>query len=379
MAAPADAAIASRVEPSAQHRLAREPDGASGGPSQSAVLRELLRIPLFYKILIANAVIVVFGAVLGTLATVEFLRAEPGHSPIELVTLLALAGVLVTVLVNALILRLALAPISELEHTAACVQRGELNARAPLSPVADPELERLTRTFNGMLDNLEGYRQRLRDVAAHALNAEEEERKRVARELHDETAQALAALLIRLRVARRVDDPGARENLLEEMRREIGNALEGVRRFARGLRPPALDELGLIPALESHVRGVMESAGLPVRIDAEPLEARLSPQAELALYRIIQEALSNAVRHAEASLVRVMIARQGDAVAATVEDDGRGFDPQRVMSAGGRGLGLYGMQERAAYLGGRVNIVSQPGTGTQVHAEIPISEAIADA
>ncbi|CAN5737426.1 hypothetical protein BH23GEM3_BH23GEM3_19210 [soil metagenome] len=348
---------------------------AQRAPGQSAVLRALLRIPLFYKILIANAVIVVFGAVLGTLATAEFLRAEPGHSPIELVILLALAGVLVTVLVNALILRLALAPISELEHTVACVQRGELNARAPVSPVADPELERLTRTFNGMLDNLELYRQRLRDVAAHALNAEEEERKRVARELHDDTAQTLAALLIRLRVARGVDDPGARENLLEEMRREIGNALEGVRRFARGLRPPTLDELGLIPALESHVRGVMESVGLPVRIEAEPLETRLSPQAELALYRIIQEALSNAVRHAEASLVRVTIARRGDAVEASVEDDGRGFDPQRVMSAGGRGLGLYGMQERAAYLGGRVSIVSQPGTGTRVQAEIPISEA----
>jgi two-component system sensor histidine kinase UhpB len=368
------------VEPGPTAREASGPDArqrTTHGAARSAVLRTLLRIPLFYKILIANAVIVMLGAVLGTLVTMEFLRAEPGHSPVELVALLALAGVLVTLLVNALILRLALAPISQLENTAACVQRGELDARAPLSPIADRELERLTRTFNAMLDNLESYRQRVRDVAAHALNAEEEERKRVARELHDETAQTLAALLIRLRVARGVEDPGAREALLEEVRREVASALEGVRRFARGLRPPALDELGLIPALESHVRGVVESAGVPVQIDAESLEARLSPQAELALYRIVQEALANAIRHAGATQVRVSIGRQGEVVTAGVEDDGHGFDRDHVMRAGGRGLGLYGMQERAAYLGGRVTITSRPGFGTRIQAEIPISEASA--
>jgi two-component system, NarL family, sensor histidine kinase UhpB len=334
-------------------------------------------VPLFYKILIANAVIVALGAVIGTLATIEFLRAEPGHSPLEVVVPLALGGVAVTVLVNALILRLALAPLSRLEETAAMVQSGNLEARVPLSPVADRELERLTRTFNAMLDALAAYRQRVRDVAAHALNAEEEERKRIARELHDETAQTLAALLIRLRVARGISEPGAREALLEEVRAEIGHALEGVRRFARGLRPPALDELGLVPAIESHARGISESVGLPVRVEAEPLNSVLSPQAELALYRIVQEALSNVVRHAGASRASVRLGREAELVVATVEDNGHGFDPGEVMRGDGRGLGLYGMQERAAYLGGRVEIQSRPGKGTRVRAEIPLAELTA--
>jgi two-component system, NarL family, sensor histidine kinase UhpB len=337
-------------------------------------VRALLRVPLFYKILIANAVIVLIGAILGTLATTEFLRTEPGHSPTELVVGLALAGVGVTVLVNALILRVALRPISQLERTAAQVHAGNLDARAPLSPVADRELERLTRTFNAMLDAMAAYRQRVRDVAAHALNAEEEERKRVARELHDETAQALTALLIRLRLGRGIDDPTERAEFLEEMRREISDALEGVRRFARGLRPPALDELGLVPALEAHARGLVESVGLPVRIEADPVAGVLSPQAELALYRIVQEALSNAVRHARADQVVVRISRTPGSVVALVEDDGVGFAPAEVMGRDGRGLGLFGMQERAAYVGGQVEITSRPGRGTKVRANIPITD-----
>lgn len=370
---PPSGAAAARTPAPERSAASEAPEYASPTREWPKPVRALLRVPLFYKILLANAVIVVLGAVVGTLATAEFMRLEPGHSPFELVVPLAAAGVLVTVLVNALILRLALRPLNQLERTAARVQAGDLEARAALSPIADRELERLTRTFNAMLDNLATYRQRVRDVAAHALNAEEEERKRIARELHDETAQTLAALLIRLRLARGVDDAAARAELLEEIRAEIGKALEGVRRFARGLRPPALDELGLVPAVESHARSLAESVGVPIRVEAEPLAGVLSPQAELALYRIVQEALSNAVRHAEPSRVVVRLARTGDVVAASVEDDGRGFSPSEAMGDG-RGLGLSGMQERAAYVGGRVSIESRPGHGTRVRAEIPLSD-----
>jgi two-component system, NarL family, sensor histidine kinase UhpB len=339
-----------------------------------APLRRVLRVPLFYKILIANAFIIVLGTVVGTLATVRFLRTEPGHSPFELVIPLALLGVVVTVLVNALILRLALAPLYRLEETAAQVQAGNPEARAPLSPIADRELDRLTRTFNAMLDNLASYRQRVRDVAAHALNAEEEERKRIARELHDETAQTLAALLIRLRLARGITEPAARDALLEELRTEIGSALEGIRRYARGLRPPALDELGLAPAIESHARGLTETVGLPIRVEADAMDGALGTQGELALYRIVQEALSNVVKHAGATRATVRLRWNGRAVTAVVEDDGRGFVPAEAMTGDGQGLGLYGMEERAAYLGGRVEIRSRPGHGTRVCATIPTAD-----
>lgn len=345
-----------------------EPREASEAP---AALRALLRVPLFYKILIANAGIVILGAVVGTVATVEYLRAEPGHSTLWLIAALALAGVAASVLVNAAILRLALSPLRLLEETAARVQQGDLDARAPLSPISDRELERITRTFNSMLDNLASFRRRLRDIAARALEAEEEERKRIARELHDDTAQRLAALLLRIRVARSARDPAARETLLEEVRTELGATIEGVRRFARGLRPPALEELGLVPALEAHARGLEDSLGLSVRIEADPLDGLLSPQAELALYRIVQEALSNVARHAQAEWAQVRLARADGGVTATVEDDGEGFAVAEVMAREGRGLGLFGMQERAAYLGGRVEIQSRPGAGTRVSAQIP--------
>jgi two-component system, NarL family, sensor histidine kinase UhpB len=346
----------------------------SGRREPKGIVRGLLRMPLFYKILIANSGIVLLGAVLGTLAIIEFIRLEPGHSPAELVFGLALAGVGLTVMVNAIILRLALRPLKQLEATAARVQEGDMAARTPLSPLADRELERLARTFNAMLDATAAYRQRVRDVAAHALNAEEEERKRVARELHDETAQTLAALLIRLRLGRGITEPGAREAFLEEMRQEIADALEGVRRFARGLRPPSLDELGLVPALEAHVRGLSESMGIPIRLEADPVDGVLHSQGELVLYRIVQEALSNAVRHAEPDRVHVRITRGSDTVTVSVEDDGRGFVLEEVINRNGQGLGLYGMEERAAYLGGRVQIQSRPGVGTRVEAEIPIAD-----
>ena len=340
--------------------------GLAGGP------RALLRLPLFYKILIANAGLVILGAVAGTLATADFVRAAPGRSTAELVGLLAAGGVVISLAVNAIILRVALGPLALLERTAGQVQAGDLDARAPRSPLADRELDRLTQTFNGMLDALDVYRTQLRDTAARALSAAEEERKRIARELHDETAQTLAALLLRLRLARGVQDPGAWDTLLEEMRGEVGGALEGVRRFARGLRPPALDELGLVPAIASHARGLEEGVGLSVTVDAEALPGQLPPEAELALYRIVQEALANVVRHADAQHVAVRLRQRSGQIVAEVEDDGRGFR----VSSGGRGdggLGLFGMQERAAFLGGRVEIDSTPGSGTRVRAEIPMS------
>jgi two-component system sensor histidine kinase UhpB len=333
----------------------------------------LLRVPLFYKILLANAALVLVGTVVGSFVTAEYVRQNPGASTLDLVGVMAGAGIVVTVMVNALILRLALHPLDALERTAARVRRGDLDARVPLSPLADRELDRLTRTFNGMLDSAAANRERLREVAATALNAAEEERKRIARELHDETAQLLAALLIRIRVVKNASDSQAVAGPLEDMRREIGQALEGVRRFARGLRPPALDELGLIPAIESHVRSIRAITEIDLSLEADEEVDGLPPEAELAVYRIVQEALSNVVRHSGATRAAVRVAREPDRLVVTVEDDGQGFDVPEVRAAG-RGLGLFGMGERAAYLGGRVDVQSAPGTGTRVRAEIPLGD-----
>ncbi|HEU0055334.1 MAG TPA: histidine kinase, partial [Longimicrobium sp.] len=241
--------------------------GTPGGERGSWVagtplLRPLLAVPLYYKILIANAVIVALAAGGGILLARDWLGTEPGTWTWPVALTVSGVGVLASVVVNGVILRLALQPLAELEQTAERVQSGELAARAPASALADRELEHLISTFNGMLEALAGYRQQLRRLAAQALGAEEEERKRIARELHDDTAQIMASLLIRLRVAQRTQDRAQRDAVLEDLREGLAQALDGVRRYARGLRPPALDELGLVPAIEAYAREVTESAGL---------------------------------------------------------------------------------------------------------------------
>ncbi|CAN5703973.1 histidine kinase [soil metagenome] len=337
-------------------------------------MRSLLRVPLFYKILIANAVIVVLGTVIGTAVTARYLQQDHGaFGSIAFVLLLALVGVIVTLLVNAVILRVALTQLLLLEQTAARIQSGDLGARVPHSAFTDRDLERLTGTFNAMLESLDTYRQRLREVAARALRAEEEERKRISRELHDDTAQTLAALLIRLRLARAAPE-GKKDQVLEGLRAELVEAIERVRRYARGLRPPALEELGLEPALESHVRALAESVGLSIRMESEPLDGLLTPQSELVLYRIAQEALSNAVRHSGADQVDLRLAPEGANIVVSVTDNGRGFDLEGVTAADEGGLGLFGMQERASYLGGRIEIRSSPGNGTSVRGIIPVGD-----
>ena len=334
------------------------------------LLTRLLRLSLFYKILIANGAIVLASTITATALTRAALRSGAAVP----VFLMAAAAVLLTLLVNALILRIALRPLELLEGAAAEVHDGNLDARVPYSPLRDPQMDRLTRTFNSMLDRLEGYRQRLSGVAARALMAEEQERKRIARELHDDTAQTLAALLIRLRIARSEADPAARDDALDHFREEVGEALERIRRFARGLRPPALEELGVAAALESHVRSLSESIGIPIRIETHPIDGRLSPDAELAFYRIAQEAISNAVRHANPERVQVRIGEDADGVTLSVSDDGSGFDLRAVTAREDGGLGLFGMNERAAYFGGQVNIDSEPGVGTTVRATIPTAD-----
>jgi two-component system, NarL family, sensor histidine kinase UhpB len=341
---------------------------ASDAAAARGLGRALLRVPLFYKILIANAailtlVIVACGVAAHATAT--------GTAP----TFLALlgGGLAVSIASNALILRLALTPLTRLERTAQSVQDGDLAARAEPSDLADRDLARLMTTFNMMLDSGATYRRRLRDIAARALNATEDERKRIARELHDGIAQTMAALRVQLRVARSVEDATTRDALLEKIGAGLGDATEEVRRIAQGLRPPALDMLGLAPAIESCARSIEENTGLQFDTVLSPVESLLAPEAELALYRIVQEALSNIARHAEAGTVRIRLSYSGRFVTATVEDDGSGFAVGEEM-AGGGGLGLYGMQERAAYVGGTVDIDSEPGIGTRVRAIIPVVE-----
>jgi two-component system sensor histidine kinase UhpB len=223
------------------------------------------------------------------------------------------------------------------------------------------------------LRDVSEYR-RLQNFSEGALRATEEERQRIARELHDDTAQRLATLILRIRRLAHEADADARAGLLDEIRDEVVDAADGVKRMARGLRPPEIEELGLALAITAHVRSLREGAAFIVETDLGAVDPYLDVTAKLALYRIVQEALSNARRHAGAKRVRVRLVREGSMVVAEVMDDGRGFLSSRAVDGGG-GLGLVGMRERAAMIGGRVTIESEPGRGTTVRVAVPVQES----
>ncbi len=221
-------------------------------------------------------------------------------------------------------------------------------------------------------------RDRLRRLGGRVLEAVEDERRRIARELHDDTAQRLAALLVRLRVLEKTPDEAGRARILTQLHEQLSETMESIRQMSRGLRPPALEDVGLETAIRSHLRALLEGSDLEVTLDVAPTRELLGPDAQLMAYRVIQEAAFNVVRHAQAGSLRIRVAREGDRVAVTIADDGIGFDPEGALMEGAflekGGLGLVGMDERARLVGGILNIESALGQGTVVTLRIPTQE-----
>ena len=221
------------------------------------------------------------------------------------------------------------------------------------------------------LENVGLHRQeteRLRSYAREVMRAQEEERKRLARELHDTAAQELVRLSRGLGGMAEASGPGEVADRLTGLRALVGSTLQSVRELSRGLRPTILDDLGLVPALEWLTTELAASVGIRADFGSSGPQRRLAPDTELALFRIAQEALRNVERHAGATTVRVAITFGEEEVRLEVADDGRGFTPE-VPSEGfarsGR-LGILGMQERATLIGARLTISSRPGEGTRV-------------
>jgi len=209
-----------------------------------------------------------------------------------------------------------------------------------------------------------------RDALRRVVSAQEQERRRLARELHDETGQALTSILLGLRT---VEEAGGEEEVraaVAEVRELVRSTLQDVRRLAVELRPKALDDFGLVAALERLTESFTEQTGIAVGFESLLPTARLTPEIETALYRIVQESLTNIVKHAQAHNVSIVLGRKSDSVSVIVEDDGVGFEPDRPREDG---LGLIGMRERVSLIGGRLTIESRPGAGTTFIAEVPVS------
>lgn len=328
-------------------------------------LRAVLGVPLLVKIAGANALIVVIAAGIS-------LGMHSVRSPGMAMAAVMILALLASLVVNLVLVQVALRPIRELEDTARRVWAGDLEARVAPSLVSDRHMTRVGRTINLLLDALTSDRARMRRLASLVITAQDEERSRIARELHDSTAQSLTAIVLQLSAAARDAGSLALAVRLSEVKEMAGSALEEVRTLSHRVHPRVLDDLGLLAAVRWLARQARESAGVEITVDALGETEAIPPPAASVLYRVAQEALTNAVRHADPSSVAIVV--QTDALTAMLEvaDDGRGFD---LAEAELRrpGMGLFSMRERVSLVDGQIEVISSPGSGTRVVARVPLA------
>ncbi len=240
-------------------------------------------------------------------------------------------------------------------------------AEISLSPwMKDTETLRIVCTVRDVTQQ-----RRLRTFSAGALQATEDERQRISRELHDDIAQRLATLVLSVRRLADESDHDARYALGEAIRNDVVETSDAVRLVARGLRPPELEEVGLALAIQAHARRIQESTGFEVATELESVGNHLDEVQTLAVYRVVQEALSNAKRHSGADRAVVRLRSTAGEVVAEVEDHGKGFVTHQDDA--GDGLGVIGMLERTEMIGGRLDVDSTPGRGTRVRVVVPCS------
>jgi signal transduction histidine kinase len=229
---------------------------------------------------------------------------------------------------------------------------------------------RLERQSRLRYSELVQSRSELQQLSARLVDAQETERRAISRELHDEVGQALGLLLMDAgRLSNQLGSSDKKgQELIGGIKTVAERTVQTVRNMALLLRPSMLDDLGLVPAVEWYAREMSRRGEIEVEVHEENVSEELPDPVKLCVYRMVQEALNNASRHAAAKNARVELKQTSDAIRVKITDDGRGFDPRRT-----RGMGLLGMEERVKRLGGTIQIDSQPGAGTTVHAELPLN------
>src|SRR6266480_2093850 len=277
--------------------------------------------------------------------------------------LLGLSIVLV-LLVNMLMLRRRFSPLERLiERVEAIDPADPAGFEAPEDHEAIEEIDRLAASFRRMLGRIDDERKR---SGRAVLRAQEEERKRLARDLHDEVNQSLTAILLRMEALSQTA-PSEVVGELGELKRLVNQAMDELLKLARQLRPSALDDHGLSSAIASQVRRFSSQTGVKAEMRTSGVPVDLEPDQEIAIYRFAQEALSNVAQHADASNVQVEMSANGHGMRVKVRDDGRGFEPQYERE----GTGLIGMAERARLVGARLDVRSRPNGGTSLTLEVP--------
>lgn len=317
---------------------------------------------LMTQVLLVNLLLIVAAVVAASLAANPEINLA---SKPQQAVILGLA-VALSVMLNVALLQRRFRPLERLvdEMERADLSRPGANLTSRDVFGGPEEVERLHTAFRLMLERLESERRRASNAA---LTAQEEERARIARDLHDEVNQSLTGLLLRLEALRsRAPVELARE--LQETKALANQAMEELLILARQLRPTALDDLGLKPALAGYVDQLDRRGDVSATFESEGNASDLAPEVQLVVYRVAQEALSNVAQHSGAENVRVRLTCSNDAVELVVSDDGRGF----TFDQASRGLGLGGMRERALLVGGDLRIESRPEIGTRVRLHVPI-------
>jgi signal transduction histidine kinase len=329
-----------------------------------SVLERVLRVPLLGKLAGANLIIVV-----AALISVGVERRL--HLPGSAVSILGVALGL-SLVVNLALVYVALRPLNDLETAAARVSAGDMEARVTPSILADRHVARIGTTLNALLDRLTEDRARVRRLAAQVISAQDEERARVARELHDSTAQILTAVILQLGAAAHESSSPPLDARLATLRELASEALEEVRTLAHTMHPRVLDDLGLAAALEWLARQTCAQERLDVKVSVQDDYQPIAEPLASVLYRVAQEALRNAARHAGASKVEILLQHRPGVASLEVSDNGRGFDVRRAEERR-PGMGLFSMRERVALVNGRLVVTSAPGRGTRVTATVPVT------
>ena len=312
-------------------------------------------MPLFWRVCLTNGAVFIFGT-LALVLSPATVSARPLWSEVVVLSV----GLAVIVLLNGVLLRSVLRPLDRLAAMMAAIDLRHPGRR--LDAEESGPARALVQGFNAMLERLEVERSA---STARALHAQEAERQRIAQELHDEVGQSLTAVLLGLKQAMDIGPPKVVEEL-QQVQDTTRASLEEVRRISQRLRPGVLADLGLLDSLSSLASDLTARSGVPVLRGFPPGLPALTPETELVLYRVAQEALTNVARHARARQVQLGLSRRGGVLVLRVADDGIG-------GAGAvTGAGIQGMRERAQMVGGRLEVRSREGGGTEVLCEVPV-------
>jgi len=308
-------------------------------------------------------------------AEIKKLLGNTMNTMILTTILVVILGILAAYLLTSLLTK----PIIQMVETTKMVGKGQFDKKVNLSWFHD-EISTLGEAFNEMIENLQKSDQLRSNLLKKIITAQEEERNRIARELHDQTGQSLTSLLIGIKMLEETQDTEDIAAKAAQLRQLTNDTLEEIKDLALALRPSALDDMGLEAALRRYTNDCSTKLGVDVDFQAFGTQGLyLQPEIRLTIYRVVQEALTNVAKYSKVSEASVILECEGDILTAIIEDDGVGFDVEATFNSTNleKKLGLYGMKERVNLIGGELTIESNPGLGTTIYVHINLKGLIA--